>query len=83
MLNHSWDSPRNSHLDVPTLVITQAQSMYLELAPSEGQSQCQATIPAFISKFLVFVALINRQFTNRLIYIKKNAVHSLILQTWQ
>ena len=54
MLHHSWDSPRNSHLDVPTLVITQAQSMYRELAPSEGQSQSRATIPACISNFLVF-----------------------------
>ncbi len=48
MLHHSWDSPRNSHLDVPKLVLAREKSMYLELVPSEGQSQCRSTIPAFI-----------------------------------
>ena len=54
MLNHNWDSPRNLHFDVPKLVLAREKSMYLELVPSEGQSQCRATIPAFIAKFLVF-----------------------------
>ncbi len=54
MLNHSWDSPRNYHLDVPKLVLVQGTSMYWELTPSEGQSQCRSTIPAFISIFFVF-----------------------------
>ncbi len=47
MLHHNWDSPRNSHFDVPTLVLAREKSMYLELVPSEGQSQCPATISAF------------------------------------
>ena len=52
--HHNWDSPRNLHFDVPKLVLARAKSMYLELVPSEGQSQYLATIPAFISNFLVF-----------------------------
>ena len=53
ILHLSWDSPRHSHFDVPKLVLAREKSMYLELVPSEGQSQCRATIPAFISNFLV------------------------------
>ncbi len=53
MLNLNWDSPRNSHFDVPKLVLAKGKCLYLELAPSEGQSQCPATIPAFVSNFLV------------------------------
>ena len=48
MRNHNWDSPRNLHFDVPKMVIAREKSMYLELAPCEGQSQCRATIPAFV-----------------------------------
>ena len=51
---HSWDSPRNSHFDVPKLVLAQGNSMFRELAPSEGQSQCQATCHANATHFLVF-----------------------------
>ena len=54
MPNHNWDSPRNSHFDVPKLMLAREKSMYLESAPCEGQSQCRATIPAFVSNFLVF-----------------------------
>ena len=54
MLNLNWDSPRNSLFDVPKLVIAREKCLYRELAPSEGQSQCRATIPAFVSNFLVF-----------------------------
>ncbi len=54
MLQHSWDSPRNSHFDLLKLVLAQGNIMYWELAPSEGQSQCPATIPAFVSNSLVF-----------------------------
>ena len=54
MRNHNRDSPRNLHFDVQKLVLAREKSMYLELAPGEGQSQCRATIPAFVSNFLVF-----------------------------
>ena len=47
MRNHNWDSPRNSQFDLMKLVHAQDNSMFRELAPSEGQSQCPATIPAF------------------------------------
>ncbi len=47
MLHLSWDSPRQSHFDVPKLVLAREKSMYLELVLSEGQSQCPATISAF------------------------------------
>ncbi len=36
--HHSWDSPRNSHLDVPTLVLARKKSMYLELVSIEENS---------------------------------------------
>ena len=55
MLHHSWDSPRNSHFDLMKLVLAQDNSMFRELAHSEGQSQCPATIPAFVSNFLVLL----------------------------
>ena len=54
MHNHNWDSPRNTHFDLSKLMLARGKSMYLELAPSEGQSQCPATISAFVSNFLVF-----------------------------
>ncbi len=40
MLNLNWDSPRNSHFDVPILMLAREKNMYLELVLSEGQSQC-------------------------------------------
>ena len=56
MLNLNWDSPRNLHFDLQKLVLARGKCMYLELVLSEGQSQCRATIYAFASKFLVFIA---------------------------
>ena len=47
MLSLNRDSPRNSHFDVPKLVLARGKCMYLELVLSEGQSQCPATISAF------------------------------------
>ena len=34
MRNHNWDSPRNSNLDMPKLVLVREKSMYLELVPA-------------------------------------------------
>ena len=59
MLNLSWDSPRNLHFGLPKLVLAREKSMYLDLVPSEGQSQCRTTISAFIAKLLFFVTVKN------------------------
>ena len=54
----NWDSPRNSHFDLPKLVLAREKSLYRELVPSEGQSQCRATCHANTTHFF-FVTAIN------------------------
>ena len=44
-LNHSWDSPRNSNLDVPKLVLAREKSMYLELVPARDSPNAGRPFP--------------------------------------
>ncbi len=55
MLNLNWDSPRNSNLDVPKLVLAREKSMYLELVPARDSPNAQRPFPLLSQIFLFFL----------------------------
>ncbi len=59
MLHLNWDSPRNSNLDVPKLVIAREKSMYLELVPARDSPNAGRPFPPLPQNFLFFISAIN------------------------
>ena len=52
--HHNRDSPRNLHLDVPTLVLVREKSMYLELVPARDSPNAQRPFPPLPEFFSIF-----------------------------
>ena len=54
MLHHSWDSPRNSHFDLPKLMLAREKSMYRELIPSGDSPNAQRPVTKHCHTFSFF-----------------------------